>query len=221
MNDAGVQFVKLAVIVFEVENPFTPSNVTATGVEIVSVAVPLQSPETVKFVEEPLATKALKADCNGKDSVEATGPNGVLESPPPPPQPPTSMSVSSGPKDLKVFIVYSLDAVDGGLSEVHLELTEWRRNPRNRQDAPSVRYRTQRLTCSRGHVPVDSPFRGPSGTGRCIGQRGRFFHHFHTEFLKRTDAAKRPVRLLGVELHGPCDVDAARACPYRFPCGRL
>jgi hypothetical protein len=35
--------------------------------------------------------------------------------------------------------------------------------------------------------------------------------------LERTEAAKRPVRLLGVGVHGLCGVDAARATPETLP----
>ena len=37
------------------------------------------------------------------------------------------------------------------------------------------------------------------------------------EPLERTDTAKRPVRLLGVGVHGLCGVDAARATPESLP----
>jgi hypothetical protein len=49
------------------------------------VPEPLQVPEIVNVLDIPFAINVLTPDCNGKDSVEVTGPEAVP--PPPPPQP--------------------------------------------------------------------------------------------------------------------------------------
>jgi hypothetical protein len=73
--------------VFTADNPVRVPKIAGTGVVIVVLAVPLQSPETVKFIEEPLITEVLSPLCHGNDRVEITAVVPPLLLPPlPPPQ---------------------------------------------------------------------------------------------------------------------------------------
>ena len=77
-----MQFVKLMFDVFTEDNPVTVPNVAVIGVDIAILAVPLQVPETVKFIEDPYMTDSLSPLCHGNDRVELTVP---VPAPPPPP----------------------------------------------------------------------------------------------------------------------------------------
>ena len=109
-DDAGVQFVKVRVTVLTAESrPETPSKVAPpAAAERVKLALPLQVPEIVKFLLNPLATSALWALFSGNDSVEVMGPVAVAVPPPPPPQPDKSAIAMGAMVRCKKFMVASL-----------------------------------------------------------------------------------------------------------------
>jgi hypothetical protein len=61
-------------VVFVTDNADAPSKDAVIGFVVVRLAVPLQSPEIVKFADSPALTESLNALLNGKSSVEVTLP---------------------------------------------------------------------------------------------------------------------------------------------------